>query len=406
MAYSKDSKSAAVRAHLDHPVIDGDGHWLEPMPIFLDYLRDVGGPVRGRALREEGRPSAVVRVEPRGAPGAPAHRPTWWGEPANTLDRATAMVPAPLLRAARRLRHRLLPCSTPRSASSTSSQSRRGAAPGWPARREPDERGDVRALSRTASTPAAVVPVHTPEEAIEEATYAVRELGMKVLMIANHVRRPVPARRGRCRRRHATRGCTSTPSAYDSALRLRPVLGERCARAQGGRHRALRQHGLARARVRQQLHLQPHRPLRQRQPRLRQGPHPRRRHQALPQPPLRLPGGRRGLGVQPRHRPGRPLGASATARPWSSTDRPTQPRPRRAQRPLRAVRRPVYEDKLDEILAASASAEPFKTAEELTEREYKEQLRRLRGGAGSTRSTTLKRTSPSTSTSAARPTTP
>ena len=42
-------------------------------------------------------------------------------------------------------------------------------------------------------TPAAVVPVHTPAEAIEEATYAVRELGLKVLMIANHVRRPVPA---------------------------------------------------------------------------------------------------------------------------------------------------------------------------------------------------------------------
>src|SRR5262245_25199924 len=44
MAYLKDSKSAAVRARLDHPVIDGDGHWLEPVPIFLDYLREVGGP--------------------------------------------------------------------------------------------------------------------------------------------------------------------------------------------------------------------------------------------------------------------------------------------------------------------------------------------------------------------------
>jgi hypothetical protein len=38
-----------------------------------------------------------------------------------------------------------------------------------------------------------VVPVYTPQEAIEEATYAVRELGFKVIMIANHVRRPVPA---------------------------------------------------------------------------------------------------------------------------------------------------------------------------------------------------------------------
>ena len=44
MGYCKDSKSAAVRAQLDHPVIDGDGHWLEPVPIFLDYLRQVGGP--------------------------------------------------------------------------------------------------------------------------------------------------------------------------------------------------------------------------------------------------------------------------------------------------------------------------------------------------------------------------
>ncbi len=41
-------------------------------------------------------------------------------------------------------------------------------------------------------TPAAIVPVYTPQEAIEEATYAVRELGLKVIMIANHVRLPVP----------------------------------------------------------------------------------------------------------------------------------------------------------------------------------------------------------------------
>ena len=39
-----DSKSAKVRTQLTHPVIDGDGHWLEPIPIFLDYLRQVAGP--------------------------------------------------------------------------------------------------------------------------------------------------------------------------------------------------------------------------------------------------------------------------------------------------------------------------------------------------------------------------
>jgi hypothetical protein len=38
MAYAKDAKSAKVR-RLSQPVIDGDGHWLEPMRIFLDESR-------------------------------------------------------------------------------------------------------------------------------------------------------------------------------------------------------------------------------------------------------------------------------------------------------------------------------------------------------------------------------
>jgi len=39
-----ESRAARIRATLKHPVIDGDGHWMEPIPIFLDHLRDVGGP--------------------------------------------------------------------------------------------------------------------------------------------------------------------------------------------------------------------------------------------------------------------------------------------------------------------------------------------------------------------------
>ena len=33
----------ALRAKLDHPVIDGDGHLIEAAPLFNDYLRQVGG---------------------------------------------------------------------------------------------------------------------------------------------------------------------------------------------------------------------------------------------------------------------------------------------------------------------------------------------------------------------------
>jgi len=40
-------------------------------------------------------------------------------------------------------------------------------------------------------TPAAVIPMHTPQEAIEELEYAVRELKLKVVVMASLIRRPI-----------------------------------------------------------------------------------------------------------------------------------------------------------------------------------------------------------------------
>src|SRR5579883_2476141 len=37
------SKSAAIRARLNHPIIDSDGHTAEFEPALFDYLREVGG---------------------------------------------------------------------------------------------------------------------------------------------------------------------------------------------------------------------------------------------------------------------------------------------------------------------------------------------------------------------------
>ena len=93
MAYLKHSKSAAVRARLDHPVVDGDGHWLEPMPIFLDYLRDVAGPAVVEKFIKKATDTTWYDITPEERLRRRIHRPTWWGEPAGTLDRATAMVP-------------------------------------------------------------------------------------------------------------------------------------------------------------------------------------------------------------------------------------------------------------------------------------------------------------------------
>ena len=35
--------AAQIRSRLDHPVIDGDGHWVEFDPVFSDRMRKVGG---------------------------------------------------------------------------------------------------------------------------------------------------------------------------------------------------------------------------------------------------------------------------------------------------------------------------------------------------------------------------
>ena len=91
----------------------------------------------------------------------------------------------------------------------------------------------------------------------------------------------------------------------------------------------------------------------------------------FPAAPLGVPRGRRGLGVQPRDRPHRPLGEAPQGRD-GEPDPADEHRHADAQGPVRALRRPAYEEKWDEIVGSIAMAEPFRTAEELTERAYKE----------------------------------
>jgi predicted TIM-barrel fold metal-dependent hydrolase len=191
MAYLKNSKSAAVRAQLDHPVIDGDGHWLEPVPIFLDYLRQAAGASMVDSFVKQAKDTGWYDMSPEERLDIRLKRPTWWGEPANTLDRATAMIP-------RLFYERLDDFGIDFAIVYTSLGLFYVSNP-----HEDLRRATARAVNMMNAevfgpyahrlTPAAVVPMYTPDEAIAEATYAVRDLGMKAIMIANHVRRPIPA---------------------------------------------------------------------------------------------------------------------------------------------------------------------------------------------------------------------
>jgi predicted TIM-barrel fold metal-dependent hydrolase len=187
------SRSAeAIRARLDHPVIDADGHVVEFVPAVLDEVRDVAGSALADQLDAVLRVPATTRGlsnEQKRALGL--FRLSWWAFPArNTLDRATATLP--------RLQYErldelgidyavLFPTFGLAPLSVDDEELRRAGV-----------RGVNRYLAASYGefsdrlSPAAVIPMHTPQEAIEELDFAVGELGLRNAVLAGHVRRPVP----------------------------------------------------------------------------------------------------------------------------------------------------------------------------------------------------------------------
>jgi predicted TIM-barrel fold metal-dependent hydrolase len=188
--HSSSSKSAQVRARLKHPVVDSDGHTVEFQPAFFDCLHEVAGPEIAERFRLSGarwyRQSEAERRERRTV------RPPWWALPTkNTLDRATGTFP--------RLLHErldetgidfavLYPTAGLGAPHIKNDELRRAACRAF----NTFNAGAFREFSNRL-TPAAVIPMHTPAEALEELEYAVKVLGLKVIMMAGHVRRPVPA---------------------------------------------------------------------------------------------------------------------------------------------------------------------------------------------------------------------
>ncbi|MYE11638.1 MAG: amidohydrolase family protein [Gammaproteobacteria bacterium] len=185
------SNAAELRASLDHPVIDADGHWLEFGPVLEEAMGKIGGEpaLRGlRALGERVRRSLSMTVAERRA--AHVAQEAFWGAPTkNTRDRATAMMP------------KLLYERLPEFGIDFSILFPTGGL-GMP--RIPDTEARIaacRAFNRYQAelfapyadrmTPAAVIPMHTPDEALAELDHAVGELGMKVIMLNSMIERPV-----------------------------------------------------------------------------------------------------------------------------------------------------------------------------------------------------------------------
>ena len=181
-----------IRAQLTHPVIDSDGHDVEYLPLVREELRALAGQSavdRFEAMVKGAQLARGLDDATRRAQGV--MRIPWWGLPAeNTFDRATAMLP--------RLLHERLSALGLDFAVIYPTYGLMALSA------EPDEvrQAACRAFNRYHAEvfaglgdrccPVALIPMHTPAEAIAELDHAVGTLGFKVVLLAGHVLRPLP----------------------------------------------------------------------------------------------------------------------------------------------------------------------------------------------------------------------
>src|SRR3954462_5972057 len=182
-----------VRSKIDHPIVDGDGHWVEYDPVFSDKMRKVGGDLAADGFlkamgttRENLSMSVAERRQKRIGQQA-----FWARQGENTLARAPGRMP-------RRLYDRLdelgldfvvvYPTAGLRLPRIHDDAARRAV---------------IRAYNIVAAeyfvpfadrmTPASIIPMHIPEEAIAELEFVTKQPGSKVGMFGSGMSRKVPA---------------------------------------------------------------------------------------------------------------------------------------------------------------------------------------------------------------------
>ncbi|MFO0691578.1 MAG: amidohydrolase family protein [Myxococcota bacterium] len=190
-----ESPGARARAALGHPVVDADGHSQEYVPAIDAYLRkqgiDVGvhDLIAGLLGPDAHRWASLT---PRERARTRALRSPWWAMPTkNTLDFATATIPGLLESRMDELGidfgvvYPTLALGFP----SIQNDELRLAA----CRALNAYHADLYAEHRRRITPVALIPMHTPEEAIDALEHAVGELSLRAVMIASYVSRPIEA---------------------------------------------------------------------------------------------------------------------------------------------------------------------------------------------------------------------
>ena len=193
MTTAVQSKAARIRDQLGYPIVDVDGHVLELMTVFLEYLRETEGSPTAEAFAAT--PEYARWHEPW-VPGLEERRSTWsqqvnlWGWPTtNTLDRATATLPK--LYASRMddlgIDYSILyPSAGLFIVTIADPDLRSGVVDAynrWVM--------ELCASHRDRLSPVATIPMNTPDEAVHHLRQAAA-MGHKVVCLQGFAERPVP----------------------------------------------------------------------------------------------------------------------------------------------------------------------------------------------------------------------
>ncbi len=326
------TQAARVRSQVDHPIIDADGHFVELGPLLQDevisYVEDTGGAaLRERFLATAKSFDTSSSLADRG--DAEVRRqwkamPSWWGwQTAGVRDRATSHLPALLYERLDEIGidFTILYPSMALGYFEIADEELSSVA--------------CRAVNRyhqrlfepyrDRCTVGALIPMNTPAQAVAEVRYAVEELGAKSVLLAGL--RASPDRGGRVPPRHVR-------------TRQRPRLRPAVVDVRGARRRAggaQRTATAPRHAVDLELRVQP----RERAGRgarvAVQVAVPLGGDEPVPRVAVRVPRGRRGVGVRAVLVARRALGEAQPRRHRRARSRPS--RRRRAAHLLRRVRR-------------------------------------------------------------------
>ncbi|MAJ61007.1 MAG: hypothetical protein CBC48_14175 [bacterium TMED88] len=207
-------KIKELRGQIGHPIIDADGHLVEFIPAVRDRLTEEGGESLASDFDTFFSADQLARtldVAARRSLGL--HRLSWWAFPTETRDRATALLP-------RLLMERLPELGIDYAI----------IYPTFGLMVPHIDDADLRAVTCRAFnryyadccsglserlTPAALVPMHTPEEACRALDHSISTLGFKAAVFAGLVARPLPGQNEARAARWIDSFGPDAPFAYD-----------------------------------------------------------------------------------------------------------------------------------------------------------------------------------------------